>query len=124
MDEGYLSQPESIAFPTTDGKTAYMNHYPPANKDFQLPDGAAPPLLVSSRQTTDHSHNYCYLCELSIQSCVTRPPRSRFMAAPQPRRQRPSAWAFSSGPAEVRKFEVLCVDLSMPKGCQSVVKLF
>jgi len=46
VDEGYLSQPESIAFPTTDGKTAYMNHYPPANKDFQLPRGAAPPLLV------------------------------------------------------------------------------
>lgn len=46
VDEGYLSQPESIAFPTTDGKTAYMNHYPPANKDFQLLDGAAPPLLV------------------------------------------------------------------------------
>jgi dipeptidyl aminopeptidase/acylaminoacyl peptidase len=46
VDEGYLSQPETIAFPTTGGKTAYMNHYPPANKDFQLPAGDAPPLLV------------------------------------------------------------------------------
>ena len=41
VDQGYLSQPETIAFPTTGGKTAYMNHYPPANKDFQLP-GKAP----------------------------------------------------------------------------------
>lgn len=46
VDEAYLSQPESIAFPTTDGQTAYMNHYPPANKDFQLPAGETPPLLV------------------------------------------------------------------------------
>jgi hypothetical protein len=41
VDQGYLSHPETIAFPTTGGKTAYMNHYPPANKDFQLP-GEAP----------------------------------------------------------------------------------
>lgn len=41
VEQGYLSQPETIAFPTTGGKTAYMNHYPPANQDFQLPGEAA-----------------------------------------------------------------------------------
>ncbi len=46
MDEAFLSQPESIAFPTKGGATAYMNHYPPASGDHRLPAGQAPPLLV------------------------------------------------------------------------------
>ncbi|KAK9833647.1 hypothetical protein WJX74_001712 [Apatococcus lobatus] len=46
VDEGYLSAPSSIEYPTEGGRTAFMNYYPPANKDFQLPSGQAPPLLV------------------------------------------------------------------------------
>lgn len=46
IDEGYLSEPTSIEFPTEDGLTAFMNYYPPANKDFKLPPGQRPPLLV------------------------------------------------------------------------------
>lgn len=46
MDQGYLSVPESIEFPTTGNLTAFMNYYAPRNKDFALPQGQQPPLLV------------------------------------------------------------------------------
>ena len=29
LDEGYLSPPEAVEFPTEGGRTAYMNYYPP-----------------------------------------------------------------------------------------------
>jgi len=48
IDEGYLSQPESIEFPTSNDKTAYAWYYPPQNKDFSAPEGELPPLLVKS----------------------------------------------------------------------------
>lgn len=48
IDTGYLSQPQSIAFPTTDGKTAYGIFYPPQNKDYTAPSDEKPPLLVKS----------------------------------------------------------------------------
>ncbi len=46
IDEGYLSEPSTIEFPTEGGLTAFMNFYPPSNKDFKLPPGELPPLLV------------------------------------------------------------------------------
>ncbi len=46
IDEGYLSVPESIEFPTEHGKTAYALYYPPANRDFAGPEGERPPLIV------------------------------------------------------------------------------
>lgn len=48
LDPGYLSVPESIAFPTTGDKTAYAWFYPPQNKDYRGPDGELPPLIVKS----------------------------------------------------------------------------
>ncbi len=48
LDPGYLSIPESIEFPTTDGATAYAFYYPPTNKDYQAFLGEKPPLLVKS----------------------------------------------------------------------------
>ena len=48
LDEGYLTQPEQIEFPTGNGKTAYAWYYPPKNKDFVAPSGELPPLLVKS----------------------------------------------------------------------------
>lgn len=48
IDEGYLSIPEEIAFPTTEGKIAYAWYYPPTNKDYTAPEGELPPLLVKS----------------------------------------------------------------------------
>jgi len=48
IDPGYLSVPETIAFPTENGLTAYGFYYPPTNKDFQAPSDERPPLLVKS----------------------------------------------------------------------------
>ncbi|ERN42316.1 dipeptidyl aminopeptidase/acylaminoacyl-peptidase [Rubidibacter lacunae KORDI 51-2] len=48
IDPGYLSVPEAIAFPTTDGETAHAWYYPPSNRDFTAPAGERPPLLVNS----------------------------------------------------------------------------
>jgi dipeptidyl aminopeptidase/acylaminoacyl peptidase len=45
-DSAYTSVPQSIEFPTDDGKTAHAFYYPPVNRDFRGPDGEAPPLLV------------------------------------------------------------------------------
>ncbi|HVD00198.1 MAG TPA: prolyl oligopeptidase family serine peptidase [Candidatus Dormibacteraeota bacterium] len=41
----WLSEPESIEFPTEDGRTAFAFYYPPLNPDFE-PADEAPPLLV------------------------------------------------------------------------------
>lgn len=46
FDAGYLSEPQSIAFPTTGGKTAYALLYLPKNHDFQAPETEKPPLKV------------------------------------------------------------------------------
>lgn len=43
---GNISRPESIAFPTASGETAYGFFYPPANDAFEGPEGTLPPLLV------------------------------------------------------------------------------
>lgn len=48
IDPGYLSQPETIEYPTTDGQTAYAFFYPPKNADFTAPPTELPPLLVKS----------------------------------------------------------------------------
>jgi dipeptidyl aminopeptidase/acylaminoacyl peptidase len=48
IDPGYLSLPETIEFPTEDGKTAFGNYYAPQNQDFIGPAGEKPPLLVMS----------------------------------------------------------------------------
>ena len=48
IDPGYLSIPQSIEFPTTDGQTAYAFYYPPTNRDYQPLLGEKPPLLVKS----------------------------------------------------------------------------
>lgn len=46
VDDGYLSIPEVVEFPTTHGLTAYGFYYPPKNKDYTSPAGEKPPLLV------------------------------------------------------------------------------
>jgi dipeptidyl aminopeptidase/acylaminoacyl peptidase len=48
VDEGYLSLPQAIEFPTEGGLTAYGFYYPPHNKDFVAPEGELSPLLVKS----------------------------------------------------------------------------
>jgi dipeptidyl aminopeptidase/acylaminoacyl peptidase len=46
VDEGYLSVPEPIEFPTENGKTAYGLYYAPTNKDYDAPEDELPPLIV------------------------------------------------------------------------------
>jgi len=48
IDEGYLSVPETVEFPTEGGLTAHGYYYPPTNKDHAAPEGERPPLLVLS----------------------------------------------------------------------------
>ena len=48
LDPGYISQPQTIEFPTERGLTAYAYYYAPQNCDFAPPDGERPPLLVKS----------------------------------------------------------------------------
>jgi dipeptidyl aminopeptidase/acylaminoacyl peptidase len=48
IDEGYLSVPRAIEFPTEGGLTAYGFFYPPKNRDYAGPPGERPPLLVLS----------------------------------------------------------------------------
>jgi dipeptidyl aminopeptidase/acylaminoacyl peptidase len=48
VDSGYLSTPETIEFPTEQGKTAFAFYYPPRNKDYRPQAGERPPLLVMS----------------------------------------------------------------------------
>ncbi|NET31788.1 MAG: S9 family peptidase [Cyanothece sp. SIO1E1] len=48
IDPGYLSEPESITFPTTHGLAAYAFYYPPKNRDYTASADQRPPLLVKS----------------------------------------------------------------------------
>ncbi len=48
LDPGYISVPEAIEFPTTDGRTAHAFYYAPHNKDFSAPHPDTPPLIVIS----------------------------------------------------------------------------
>jgi len=42
----YVPTPRVITFPTGDGEVAHAVHYPPANPDYEGPDGERPPLIV------------------------------------------------------------------------------
>ncbi|MGQ9902952.1 MAG: S9 family peptidase [Anaerolineae bacterium] len=48
VDEGYLSLPEPVEFPTENGLTAHGLFYAPRNRDYTAPAGEKPPLLVIS----------------------------------------------------------------------------
>jgi dipeptidyl aminopeptidase/acylaminoacyl peptidase len=48
IEDGYLSIPRPIEFPTEDGLTAHAFFYPPRNPDYQAPSDEKPPLIVIS----------------------------------------------------------------------------
>jgi dipeptidyl aminopeptidase/acylaminoacyl peptidase len=48
VDPAYVSRPRAIEFPTGDGETAYGFFYPPANPEFEAPEGELAPLIVES----------------------------------------------------------------------------
>lgn len=48
IDPAYVSRPRPIEFPTGDGEVSYGFFYPPANPEFEAPEGELPPLIVES----------------------------------------------------------------------------
>lgn len=48
LDPADVSVPTAVTFPTSDGGLAHGLFYPPRNRRFRAPDGALPPLLVTS----------------------------------------------------------------------------
>ena len=48
VDDGYISIPRQIEFPTEDGVTSFAHFYPPQNRDATGTDGDRPPLIVMS----------------------------------------------------------------------------
>jgi len=47
-DLGYLSVPESISYPSANGRAAYAFFYPPANRDVRAAADEKPPVIVIS----------------------------------------------------------------------------
>jgi dipeptidyl aminopeptidase/acylaminoacyl peptidase len=48
VDAGFLSVPESVWFPTADGRQAHLFYYSPRNRDCEPMPGERPPLVVIS----------------------------------------------------------------------------
>jgi dipeptidyl aminopeptidase/acylaminoacyl peptidase len=48
ISEEFISQPQSITFPTSNNQVAYGYYYPPKNPNFSGPPNALPPLRVLS----------------------------------------------------------------------------
>lgn len=48
VDQGYLSAPEAVEFPTAGNLKAHALYYAPRNQDYRAPVGELPPLLVQS----------------------------------------------------------------------------
>ncbi len=48
LDAGDISMAEAVEFPTTGGQTAHTFYYPPRNRNFGVPPGEKPPLVVIS----------------------------------------------------------------------------
>ena len=48
IEDGYLSRPQAIEFPTEGGLTAHAWFYPATNRDYAATAGEKPPLLVKS----------------------------------------------------------------------------
>ena len=46
VDDGYISVPQAVEFPTTGERTAHAFFYPPQNHDFVAPADEKPPLIV------------------------------------------------------------------------------
>lgn len=70
IEQGYLSQPKAIQFPTTGGKQAHALYYPPTNQDYRGPAGTKPPLIVFSHGgPTSQSPN---LLKLRLQYWTSR----------------------------------------------------
>jgi len=48
LEPGYISRPESLAYPNREGTESYAFFYPPSNPSYEPPEGELPPLVVFS----------------------------------------------------------------------------
>ncbi|HSS41071.1 MAG TPA: S9 family peptidase [Solirubrobacterales bacterium] len=48
VDPAYVSRPRPVEFSTGEGEVAHGFYYPPANPEFEAPEGERPPLIVES----------------------------------------------------------------------------
>jgi dipeptidyl aminopeptidase/acylaminoacyl peptidase len=48
VDQGFLSAPREVEFPTENGLKAHAFFYPPTNSDYRAPENQRPPLIVIS----------------------------------------------------------------------------
>jgi dipeptidyl aminopeptidase/acylaminoacyl peptidase len=48
IDDAWISVPREIAFESAGGRDSYGFYYPPANPDYEGPEGERPPLVVQS----------------------------------------------------------------------------
>lgn len=48
LDEGFISYPRQLTYPSGDGEKVHGFYYPPKNKEFVGPDDESPPLIVIS----------------------------------------------------------------------------
>ena len=69
VDDGYLSRPESMEFPTESGLTAHAFLYRPANRDYVAPPGETPPLLVISHGGPTSATSTTLSLELQYWAC-------------------------------------------------------
>ena len=69
FDKDYLSIPESIIFPTTDGSDVQGFYYPPTNKDYK-PSSHKPPLIIKSHGGPSSATNSAL--DLSLQFWTSR----------------------------------------------------
>ena len=46
IDDGFLSRPQPISFPSGDNAVAHGFYYPPSNPDYTAPENSKPPLIV------------------------------------------------------------------------------
>jgi dipeptidyl aminopeptidase/acylaminoacyl peptidase len=70
LDPGSIARPRHVAFPTTDGATAYAWVYEPANTDVEGPPSERPPLVVTVHGGPTGSADPAF--RLSVQYWTTR----------------------------------------------------
>jgi dipeptidyl aminopeptidase/acylaminoacyl peptidase len=70
FDKGYLSEPQSIEFPTEGGRTTFGFFYAPRNRDFVAPKNEKPPLLVMSHGGPTGATNNAF--RLAVQYWTSR----------------------------------------------------
>ena len=76
LDQGYLSTPQAIEFPTSNEQTAHGFFYAPQNKEFTAPIGERPPLLVMSHGGPT---------AMATPARVAKKPRAKSCCSKQPR---------------------------------------